>query len=78
MLLHGEERRFIRFMPKVVYQALERLRELQSHKATDVEITAQSVAKQIAAQPAHQVIVHEIRDQINLGHWDAIKKCDDK
>ncbi len=31
ILLHGEERRFTRFMPKVIYQCLERLRELQSH-----------------------------------------------
>ena len=32
MLLHGEERRFIRFMPKVIYHALDSLKQLMADK----------------------------------------------
>lgn len=35
-LLHGEERRFIRFMPKVIYTALHRFKVLQSEKIDEI------------------------------------------
>lgn len=43
LLLHGEERRFIKFMPKVIYVALETIKRLISDENDDMPLNMREV-----------------------------------
>ena len=86
LLLHGEERRFIKFIPKVIYEALERLKDLQNNTNKFSEpLNVKQVLWQFKASHAKDANlkgyqldkVHEIRQDVNAGHWDKLRSCQD-
>jgi two-component SAPR family response regulator len=86
--LHGEERRFIKFIPKVLHFAMVRLKELEEDKSAayshlnlkDVYDLFDSAAQGTEAIKYAKIIVkvEEVRDQVNKGHWDLLKHQTDK
>ena len=87
MLLHGEERRFIKFMPKVLHKCINLLKKNTESLNSSSTLTIKDVMIQLQLSvqnkeaynyPALITQVEGIRDSINLGNWDPIEKITDQ
>jgi len=86
--LHGEERRFIKFIPKVLHYSIVGLKQLEEDQTgiqphlslKDLHEMIESAAYGTENIKYSQLIkkVEEIRDQVNKGHWDLLKHQTDK
>eukprot|EP00347_Sterkiella_histriomuscorum_P013220 403365547 len=73
LLFHGEERKYTKFIPKLIFLALNKLKTIPQSQINIEDIKLQM--NQISTDQLSKVI--EIRNGINSGDWSVVNDCED-